>query len=339
MILQRKSIDSNGILDLQRQPVEEEKKEEELLQAKEVAEHTPVGTPQVASGIASLRRGGQPLPASERTFFEPRFGHDFSHVRIHSDSQAAELARAVNARAFAVGKDVVFGTGEYAPGKVLGRRLLAHELTHVVQQSGDAPGTGQLRSLIHRQIGPRIQRQAYQNLTEVWLGRRPPLLDMSKFQSPGLSGWWGAKYGCYRNNCTRRHDGWDINAPIGTDVHATTMGSIRHNQDPGGYGDSIDLIPRGQLDLTFRYAHLSAREPANTVDGEPIVYGVGDRIGSVGTTGNAAAIRPHLHFEVIRGGAAIDPAAYFLEPFLVIEATGSSPTSIDRTANEPCAPC
>jgi len=88
------------------------------------------------SRINSLKGGGQPFDPVTHAFFEPLFGSDFSQVRIHTDTRAAESARAVNARAFTVGKDVVFGAGQYAPGRSEGRRLLAHELTHVVQQSG-----------------------------------------------------------------------------------------------------------------------------------------------------------------------------------------------------------
>ncbi|WP_152043377.1 eCIS core domain-containing protein [Salinigranum salinum] len=84
----------------------------------------------------SGRAGGRPLPTSVRAFFEPRFGTTFDDVRIHTDSRAAAAARAVQARAFTVGRDVVFGAGAYAPETTRGRRLLAHELTHVVQQSG-----------------------------------------------------------------------------------------------------------------------------------------------------------------------------------------------------------
>ncbi len=82
--------------------------------------------------------GGEPLSQSDRAFFEPRFGYDFSHVRVHGDVRAAESARAVNALAYTVGQDVVFGPGWYAPGTNEGSHLLAHELTHVVQQSGGA---------------------------------------------------------------------------------------------------------------------------------------------------------------------------------------------------------
>jgi hypothetical protein len=82
-----------------------------------------------------MQGGGQPLPASERAFFEPRFGHDFGKVRVHTGAQAAESAKAVNAQAFTTGPHVVFGLGKYAPGTTSGRKLLAHELTHVMQQN------------------------------------------------------------------------------------------------------------------------------------------------------------------------------------------------------------
>jgi hypothetical protein len=83
-----------------------------------------------------LRSSGQPLDAATRAFFESRFGHDFSRVRVHSDARAAESARSVNALAYTVSHNVVFASGQYAPHFTAGRRLLAHELTHVVQQSG-----------------------------------------------------------------------------------------------------------------------------------------------------------------------------------------------------------
>lgn len=81
-----------------------------------------------------LRSAGQPLDGSTRAFMEPRFGQDFGAVRVHTDARATESARAVNAVAYTVGRDVVFGAGRYAPGTGEGRRLLAHELAHVVQQ-------------------------------------------------------------------------------------------------------------------------------------------------------------------------------------------------------------
>ena len=115
--------------------VQRQVEEEETLQAKEIPSQIPEVTPNLEAGINTIRGGGQPLPESTRAFFEPRFGHDFSQVRVHTDAKAAEAARAVNAWAFTVGQDVVFGAGEYAPGTNTGQRLMAHELVHLVQQS------------------------------------------------------------------------------------------------------------------------------------------------------------------------------------------------------------
>lgn len=89
-----------------------------------------------------LRSPGQPLDRETRNFMEPRFGQDFSTVRVHSDARAAESARAVNALAYTVGRDVVFADGQFRPSEPLGQTLLAHELTHVVQQ-GETPDYSQ----------------------------------------------------------------------------------------------------------------------------------------------------------------------------------------------------
>ena len=98
---------------------------------------SPVGeVPPIVHEI--LRSPGQLLDAQTRAFMEPRFGHNFSQVRMHTDARAAESAHAVNALAYTLGKNVVFGAGQYVQEKVSGKQLLAHELTHVVQQSGSA---------------------------------------------------------------------------------------------------------------------------------------------------------------------------------------------------------
>jgi hypothetical protein len=81
-----------------------------------------------------LHSPGQPLATDDLAFFTPRFGFDFSRVRIHNDRTAAESARSVNALAYASGSDIAFAAGQYQPGTETGRRLLAHELAHVVQQ-------------------------------------------------------------------------------------------------------------------------------------------------------------------------------------------------------------
>lgn len=89
----------------------------------------------------ALRNRGQPLDHATRAFMEPRFGRDFSHVRLHTDALASRSAKAVAARAYTVGPNIVFRSGEYAPDSVAGRTLLAHELAHVVQQGGSQPAT------------------------------------------------------------------------------------------------------------------------------------------------------------------------------------------------------
>jgi len=89
-----------------------------------------------------LRSPGQPLDRETRALMELRFGHDFGDVRVHTDARAAESARAVNAFAYTVGREVVFGEEQYAPRSSDGRGLLAHELTHVVQQRDGVRETG-----------------------------------------------------------------------------------------------------------------------------------------------------------------------------------------------------
>jgi hypothetical protein len=106
-------------------------------------------TGEVASDFASRLGTGAPLDSKSRAFFEPRFGRDFLDVRVHADQQAETAARSVNARAFTLGRNVVFAAGEYEPRTDRGRSLLAHELTHVVQQS-----SGGSRAQIARKPGP-----------------------------------------------------------------------------------------------------------------------------------------------------------------------------------------
>lgn len=87
----------------------------------------------VAERVERALTGGRPLPAELRARMEAAFGHAFDHVRLHTDGRAASAARAVNARAFTVGADIVFAEGAFAPHTAAGQELLAHELTHVVQ--------------------------------------------------------------------------------------------------------------------------------------------------------------------------------------------------------------
>lgn len=116
---------------LVRRQVREEKEE---LQAKELNKLIPEGIQELESDIQKLNSTGQPMPKSIRDHFESHLGCDFSHVRVHTDAKGAEMAHALNAQAFTTGQNIVFGAGEYAPDATTGKRLLAHELTHVIQQ-------------------------------------------------------------------------------------------------------------------------------------------------------------------------------------------------------------
>jgi hypothetical protein len=109
----------------------------EACKQKRLQRSATAAEPAVAPPIVHdvLRSPGQPLDAATRAFMEPRFGQDFSRVRVHTDGQAAVSARAVNAHAYTVGTHIAFGAGQYTPGSHAGRGLLAHELAHVVQQS------------------------------------------------------------------------------------------------------------------------------------------------------------------------------------------------------------
>ncbi|MBI3900068.1 MAG: DUF4157 domain-containing protein [Gammaproteobacteria bacterium] len=109
------------------------------LQRKAASAEPDTGVPPIVHDVA--QSSGRPIDDSARSFMEPRFGHDFSAVRIHNDAKAAASARALNARAYTVGRDVVFGAGEYSPTTDVGKRLLAHELAHTVQQRSAPTGS------------------------------------------------------------------------------------------------------------------------------------------------------------------------------------------------------
>jgi outer membrane protein OmpA-like peptidoglycan-associated protein len=106
-----------------------------------------------------LRSPGQPLDATTRGFMEPRFGQDFSGVRVHTDATAAQSARDVSAHAYTVGHNVVFGAGQYQPATSAGRELLAHELSHTIQQGAalrqaDQPQPGRANLIMSRPTEP-----------------------------------------------------------------------------------------------------------------------------------------------------------------------------------------
>jgi outer membrane protein OmpA-like peptidoglycan-associated protein len=144
-----------------------------------------------AAGINELNGGGEPLKAFTRSFFEPRFGHDFRNVLVHSDARADRLARSVNARAFTYGRHIVFRAGEYEQETSTGRHLLAHELTHTIQQ-GASPFVDSDLSAANASIQQSypIQRSGVPELQRLCsdLASPPAMTCQVGIDSPGSSG-------------------------------------------------------------------------------------------------------------------------------------------------------
>ncbi len=118
-----------------------------------------------------LNSPGQPLDLFMRASIEPRFGHDFSRVRVHTDAQAAESAKAVNALAYTVGWEIVFGRGRYRPQTREGEKLLAHELTHVVQGLQQRPS-----GILLSQPGDASEQEADRAASQVAYGGKVQLV-------------------------------------------------------------------------------------------------------------------------------------------------------------------
>ncbi len=120
----------------------------------------PLAAPSLFAGTVPPRSSGAPLPASTRAFFEPHYRQDFSSVRVHNNTAAHLFTRDLGAEAATVGRDIFFAPGRFAPETRAGQRLLAHELTHVVQQVGG-------HEVIQRQVASgqgQSPRSAYQSL-------------------------------------------------------------------------------------------------------------------------------------------------------------------------------
>jgi hypothetical protein len=124
--------------------------------------------------LDTVGSGGSPLSEDVRTDMEGRLGHDFGDVRVHNDGAAHESAKSVNAQAFTVGSDVVFQSGMYDPSSDSGRHMLAHELTHVVQQrSGPVDGTDAGGGVKISDPSDRFERDAVANADRAMSGPAP----------------------------------------------------------------------------------------------------------------------------------------------------------------------
>ncbi len=161
---------------VQRQAEEEEEVQTKRLLQRQAEEEEEVQTKRqdpragfeagsaIEGHLHSQKGHGSPLPGDVLTYMEPRFGADFSGVRVHTGSEASQLNRQLSAQAFTHGQDIYLGEGQYSPGTTAGRQLLAHELTHVVQQTGGvqrretAPAASLPTVKIDATAGPQIQR-------------------------------------------------------------------------------------------------------------------------------------------------------------------------------------
>jgi hypothetical protein len=125
--------------------------------------------------------GGAPLDTDTRTDMESRLGHDFSDVRVHTDSRASDSAKAVNAHAYTVGSNIVFQRDAYDPGSDTGKHMLAHELTHVVQQrSGPVEGTATGGGIAVSSPSDRFEREAVANADKVMSAPATPTADTAQ---------------------------------------------------------------------------------------------------------------------------------------------------------------
>ena len=149
-----------------RQPIQDDQRENKLSrkisaddkEEDQVSRQRDTAGDGVQSTIDSQMSGGHRLPESSRAFFERRMGQDFRHVRLHTDKEASRAADAINARAFTVGNHISFAANEYAPDTTAGQRLLAHELVHTVQQTGQTNAAFKApRSQVKQHIAPRVQ--------------------------------------------------------------------------------------------------------------------------------------------------------------------------------------
>ncbi len=229
-----------------------------------------------------LRSPGQPLDAATRSFMEPRFGHSFGNVRVHTNAQAAESARAVNALAYTVGENIVFGSGQFAPGTMGGRQLLAHELTHVVQQH-----TGQAA-----QRGENVDESEAQQTAEAVargdasrsVGQSAPAL---RRQATGGTGGGSPSPLSGLQNLTRLR---------------FSLGPFNFDADlPSQVTASLPVSLRGRQILDFR---LTAEAAGNfsfsaTYDGIPQVR-IGLRAGVTGATGSSPMASAGLTIQTTR---------------------------------------
>lgn len=158
--------------------------------------------------LADNRGGGSPLPAETRVEMESKFGVDFKPVRIHTGSDAAKLTQSVKAEAFTTGRDIYMNGGKYQPHSSPGKHLLAHELTHVVQQSAGVQRSGELGEA--RETGQLNRKKIYRQFDFLKVRRKnartvKTVLEQMKMDTKGS----GDSYGHWWTEVGRTRDGWE----------------------------------------------------------------------------------------------------------------------------------
>lgn len=222
--------------------------------------------------LGAARRGGTPLPADTRDFMEQRMGADFSGVKVHTDAQADQLNQAIQAKAFTTGQDVFFRQGAYEPGSEGGQELIAHELTHVVQQrygrydhdSGDPRptwgGNEGSKDVLRRKTEEYVERgeELYYKVTS---GRQ---FKKVKEDEKGRGAWCYAAVEYIYRDMTGKWEGF------GKEFEQTQEGIARRYwtsryDELGGWGMIVDAKDKGQLE-GLKDEQLQAKERALKID-------------------------------------------------------------------------
>lgn len=238
-----------------------------------------------------LQSSGQSLDSGIRALMEPHFGHDFSHVRVHTDNHAAESAWAVNALAYTVGNNVVFGAGQYEPRTTEGRRLIAHELTHVVQQGGSvSPHRGALE--IGPSSGDPYEQEAAE--TAIKVSAEQPIAIQHVSALPGL----------------RR-----LQRQPRQDTHAGLFELTRHAQLGGP-----TFSPQAQYDVRLEFLPY----PVVNCERIAMVQTAVSRVAGALTAGSTAATARSLTAAEGTAGVHIDRLSGRTQPFYGTTNTGTA---------------
>jgi hypothetical protein len=244
------SLTAVPMLQLQRK-CDKFRKKKGLLQRSSTEQARPSAVPSIVHDV--LNSPGQALDSETNAFFEPRLGHDFSKVRVHTDAQAEESARSINAYAYAVGKNIVFGHNQYSPETENGKKLIAHELIHVLQQSKGPISSGSIDKLSISDPNEESEQEAEIAAEQLITGN----YEINGNIYPKCN------FNPHLVNIKLHRD--DINNPSGQSQPSIDMGNVEDwpdyvadPSDPGQTQSSIDL---GNVEDWPEYAMIKLSKP------------------------------------------------------------------------------